>query len=216
MLTEEKEDYLKAIYHNGGKTSYINNKKIASDMNVKPPSVSEMMARLEKEGYVEIKPYKGAKLSQKGIDTTLKLITRHRLIECFLIEQLKYEWHEVHDEAEVLEHRVSDMFIERLDELLGYPKYCPHGSIIPRTEEDSEQVLDNIMSVQVGNAFVLQKVIDEYEILAYLSQHHVHIGDTITLKQRDKANAVIYLEKEGHAFIISEDNAQKMFVQQKV
>lgn len=91
-------------------------------LNIKPPSVSEMVGRLEKEGYVMTKPYKGVKLSELGLSYTLDVIKRHRLIELFLIEVLNYTWEEVHVEAEVLEHRVSKLFVERLDELLKYPK----------------------------------------------------------------------------------------------
>ena len=91
-----------------------------------------MVGRLEKEGYVETKHYKGARLTEEGLKQTLDIIKRHRLLELFLIEILQYNWEEVHQEAEILEHRISDLFVERLDKILNFPKTCPHGGVIPR------------------------------------------------------------------------------------
>ena len=96
-----------------------------------------MVGRLEK-GYVETKHYKGVKLSDEGLKHTLDIIKRHRLLELFLIEVLQYNWEEVHQEAEILEHRISDLFVERLDKILDYPETCPHGGIIP--EIDFEEI----------------------------------------------------------------------------
>ncbi|MEJ7495946.1 metal-dependent transcriptional regulator, partial [Staphylococcus pasteuri] len=76
--------------------------------------------------------YKGARLTKEGLNRTLDIIKRHRLLELFLIEILQYNWEEVHQEAEILEHRISDLFVERLDKTLNYPRTCPHGGVIPR------------------------------------------------------------------------------------
>ena len=138
MLTEEKEDYLKAILTHHGDTEYVTNKVLSQYLNIKPPSVSEMLNRLEKSNYVETKPYKGVRLTDSGLTYTLDIIKRHRLIELFLIKVLDYNWEEVHQEAEILEHRVSHLFVERLDKVLDYPKTCPHGGVIPRDNQYKE------------------------------------------------------------------------------
>ena len=83
-----------------------------------------MVGRLEKEGYVETKHYKGARLTEEGLKQTLDIIKRHRLLELFLIEILQYNWEEVHQEAEILEHRISDLFVERLDKILNFRKHA--------------------------------------------------------------------------------------------
>ena len=88
-----------------------------------------MVNRLEKAGFVETKHYKGVKLSEEGLSHTLDIIKRHRLLEQFLIEVLNYNWEEVHQEAEILEHKISDLFLERIDKLLNYPETCPHGEL---------------------------------------------------------------------------------------
>ncbi|TDM12908.1 metal-dependent transcriptional regulator [Macrococcus bovicus] len=211
MLTEEKEDYLKAIYALGGATEYVSNKQLAEYLKIKPPSVSEMMSRMQKEDLVELKAYKGVKLTRQSKVLTLNLIKRHRLIECFLIQSLNYSWNEVHAEAEVLEHRVSDQFIERLDEMLEYPKYCPHGSLIPRGEI-TEEKMTTVIDLSEGTSFILKKVRDEYNLLAYLSEQDVSINDWLQIEKIDSANKVIYLKKEK-SFIVSFENAEKMFTQ---
>lgn len=210
MLTEEKEDYLKIIYYHKGKLEYVSNKIIANALNIKPPSVSEMMTRLEKEQLVEIKPYKGVKLTETGMKEVLRLLKRHRLIECFLIESLKYNWDEVHAEAEVLEHKVTDMFIERLDEMLGFPEYCPHGARIPRGE-DIEEFSDSILELAEGQTFTLRQVKDEVALLQYLSEQHVKVNDQLKVIKKDIANKVVYLEKDTNEFVLSFENAEKLY-----
>ncbi|TDM04106.1 metal-dependent transcriptional regulator [Macrococcus carouselicus] len=209
MLSEEKEDYLKAIYTLGGTEHYISNKQLAEQLNIRPPSVTEMVGRLTKEGFTESKAYRGTRLTSKGLDTALKLVKRHRLIECFLIQSLGYKWDEVHREAEVLEHRVSDLFIDRLDQLLDYPEYCPHGSLIPRGEDVHEQ-LKQVIQLAAGDQFRLRKVHDEYALLAYLTDYEVAINDMIDVLKIDEANQIMYL-KHTVPFAISFDNARKMF-----
>ncbi|MCE4956552.1 metal-dependent transcriptional regulator [Macrococcoides caseolyticum] len=210
MLTEEKEDYLKIIYYHKGKDHFVSNKIIANALSIKPPSVSEMMTRLEKEALVEIKPYKGVKLTQQGMKEVVRLLKRHRLIECFLIESLKYNWDEVHAEAEVLEHKVSDMFIERLDEMLGYPEYCPHGAKIPR-DEHIEEFTDSILELNERQTFTLKQVEDEAALLKYLSEHHVKVSDTLTITKKDESNKILYIQKDNDEFVLSYENASKLY-----
>ncbi|WP_414054491.1 metal-dependent transcriptional regulator [Macrococcus equi] len=210
MLTEEKEDYLKTIYYHKGKDTFVSNKVIANAMAIKPPSVSEMMTRLEKEQLVEIKPYKGVKLTPLGMKEVIRLLKRHRLIECFLIESLKYNWEEVHAEAEVLEHKVTDMFIERLDEMLGYPEFCPHGARIPRGE-DIEEFSDSILNLEEQQTFTLKQVEDEVELLKYLSEHQVRVNDQLKIMKKDESNKIIYIKKGKHEFVLSFENAEKLF-----
>ncbi|AMY05570.1 metal-dependent transcriptional regulator [Staphylococcus condimenti] len=212
MLTEEKEDYLKAILNNGGATSFVTNKKLSQYLNIKPPSVSEMVNRLEKAGYVITKPYKGVKLSEEGFNHTLEIIKRHRLLELFLIEILKYNWEEVHQEAEVLEHRVSDLFVERLDSLLNYPTTCPHGGVIPRNGKFEEIYNDSLKNFEEGDHVTIRRVRDRTKLLIYLSSKSISIGDEIVVESQDDTNQVIAIRKEDDPLIIlSYENAAHIF-----
>ncbi|MGS4199605.1 metal-dependent transcriptional regulator [Staphylococcus pseudintermedius] len=211
MLTEEKEDYLKAILSHDGIDKYVSNKTLSRFLNIKPPSVSEMVGRLEKEGYVMTKPYKGVKLSELGLSYTLDVIKRHRLIELFLIEVLNYTWEEVHVEAEVLEHRVSKLFVERLDELLKYPKTCPHGGVIPRDNHFEEIYKIPLLSFEEGDVVKIRRVRDRSELLVFLSSKALSIGDTVKVIAKDDINRLMELENKGEKIVLSYQNAEVIF-----
>ncbi|HBB6316491.1 metal-dependent transcriptional regulator [Staphylococcus delphini] len=211
MLTEEKEDYLKAILSHDGINTYVSNKTLSRFLNIKPPSVSEMVGRLEKEGYVMTKPYKGVKLSELGLSYTLDVIKRHRLIELFLIEVLNYTWEEVHVEAEVLEHRVSKLFVERLDELLKYPKTCPHGGVIPRDNHFEEIYKIPLLSFEEGDVVTIRRVRDRSELLVFLSSKALSIGDTVKVIVKDDINRLMELENKGEKIVLSYQNAEVIF-----
>lgn len=211
MLTEEKEDYLKAILSHDGIDTYVSNKTLSRFLNIKPPSVSEMVGRLEKEGYVMTKPYKGVKLSELGLLYTLDVIKRHRLIELFLIEVLNYTWEEVHVEAEVLEHRVSKLFVERLDELLKYPKTCPHGGVIPRDNHFEEIYKIPLLSFEEGDVVTIRRVRDRSELLVFLSSKALSIGDTVKVIAKDDINRLMELENKGEKIVLSYQNAEVIF-----
>lgn len=132
-----EENYLKTIYHlsqeNDGPVS---TNAIAESLNTKAASVTDMIKKLSAKEVVSYQKYKGVQVSEKGKKTALQVIRKHRLWETFLVEKLKFNWDEVHEVAEQLEHIKSPLLIERLDEMLGYPKYDPHGDPIP--DEDGE------------------------------------------------------------------------------
>ncbi|MBX8992912.1 MULTISPECIES: metal-dependent transcriptional regulator [Staphylococcus] len=214
MLTEEKEDYLKAILTHHGDTEYVTNKMLSQYLNIKPPSVSEMLNRLEKSNYVETKPYKGVRLTDSGLTYTLDIIKRHRLIELFLIKVLDYNWEEVHQEAEILEHRVSHLFVERLDKVLDYPKTCPHGGVIPRDNQYKEIYTKNLIEFDEGSVVTIERVRDRTELLIYLSSKEISIGDTITIESKDDTNNVIIISKGDISTILSYDNAKHIYVEE--
>jgi DtxR family Mn-dependent transcriptional regulator len=131
MTSKSKEDYLKNIYHLQTKQKVVNTTALAGILSVSPASVSEMISRLSKEGLIKNTPYYGFKLTKSGEKIAVNLVRKHRLIEVFLHEHLNYQWDEVHQEAEGLEHVCSDIFIDKLEKYLKYPKVDPHGDPIP-------------------------------------------------------------------------------------
>ncbi len=128
-------DYLKAIWMLGGADS-VTTKDLAARLKIAPASVSEMLGRLNEAALVKHVPYHGATLAPRGLKEAMRLVRRHRLIETFLVQHLGFPWNEIHEEAEVLEHAVSDRFIEALDNLLGNPTHDPHGDPIPSAGGD--------------------------------------------------------------------------------
>lgn len=128
------EDFIKAVYVLQQQSERVSTNALAEALDVKAPSVTDMARRLESDGYLDYEKYRGVRLAEKGLVIALKLVRRHRLIELYLVQELGYELHEVHDEAEVLEHNVSDRFIQAVAEKLGNPNIDPHGDPIPSAE----------------------------------------------------------------------------------
>src|SRR6185437_12757525 len=130
-LTRSVEDYLKAIYRLSPSGRPASTSEIAHLLELSAPSVSGMIKRLSEQGLLEHVPYKGVLLTPEGRRAALRMLRRHRLIEAYLVEFLGYSWDTVHEEAERLEHAVSDLLIERMAAALGHPAVDPHGDPIP-------------------------------------------------------------------------------------
>lgn len=183
-ITKNKEDYLKAIYELGGKDNKISNKKITEALKVSAPSVSEMINKLLQDGYIEHIPYKGVILTPLGLKQAIEIKKRHLLWEVFLVEKLGYHWEDVHDEAEKLEHVTSPELEKLLDKYLNYPKFCPHGNPIIR-EEDEEKSYISMKDLSKGEKAVIKRLRDNKEVLRYIEEVNLKIGDQIELVDKD-------------------------------
>ncbi len=137
-ITVSKEDYLKAIWNLSERgleeKSEAATKDLSAMLDVSPPAVSKMLKQMELQSLVAHTPYYGVRLTGKGREIALRIVRRHRLLELFLTKILDYDLNSVHDEAERLEHHISDEFEQKIDALLGFPEKCPHGSPIPSRE----------------------------------------------------------------------------------
>ncbi|SDM42144.1 DtxR family transcriptional regulator, Mn-dependent transcriptional regulator [Catalinimonas alkaloidigena] len=132
MFTYTEENYLKAIYHlTEGDTASVSTNAIAEAVDTRPASVTDMLRKLAAKDLIHYIKYQGVSLTDSGQAIALQVIRKHRLWETFLVEKLKFQWDQVHEVAEQLEHIQSPLLIERLDELLGYPQFDPHGDPIP-------------------------------------------------------------------------------------
>jgi len=131
MQSFTEENYLKVIYHLAEQTSNVQTNAIAEQIQTKPASVTDMIKKLADKGLVDYVKYQGVTLTEKGKQTAIDIVRKHRLWEVFLVDKLNFKWDEVHDVAEELEHIKSIALIERLDEFLGFPKSDPHGDPIP-------------------------------------------------------------------------------------
>ena len=169
-LTRSVEDYLKAIYELETAGAGAQTSAIAAALEIAPPSVSGMLRRLSDAGMLRRVPYRGVHLTPKGRRSALRMLRRHRVIETYLASKLGYGWDSVHDEAERLEHAVSDELIERMAMALGNPRHDPHGAPIPSRDGDvEEQQLVPLTEVPVGHSAELRLVSDrDGERLRYL------------------------------------------------
>jgi DtxR family transcriptional regulator, Mn-dependent transcriptional regulator len=209
-------DYLKAVWEqavdSGGAAS---TKGVAARLSVSSASVSNMFARLQEMGLVRYERYRGATLTERGREEALRLVRRHRLIETFLLEHLGYDWQEVHDEAERLEHAVSDGFTERLAELLGHPDHDPHGDPIPSAEGTLEVEESFTLSQAVADQRVrISKVRDEdAAMLDYLGDRNLVPGRLLSVREVRSLDGVVVVEdEEAEVHALGEPLARSIFV----
>ena len=130
-LTRSKQDYLKALYELAPQGETVPPSRLAATLEVSAPSVTNMLGRLAAERLVAHAPRAGARLTAAGRRRALEMVRRHRILETFLVEVLGFDWSEVHEDAEVLEHHVSDRVLQAMHRLLGHPDRDPHGHPIP-------------------------------------------------------------------------------------
>jgi DtxR family Mn-dependent transcriptional regulator len=174
VLSDVMEDYLKSIYTLQAETGPpVSTSAIAELLGKTPPTVTSMVGKLEERGLVSREKYKGVELTREGETVALEVIRHHRLLEAYLAEHLDYDWSEVHDEADALEHHISEEFERRVAEALGDPEVDPHGDPIPSADltpldaDDSTRLDDHA----VGEWVVVTRVSDrDEEELAYLAE----------------------------------------------
>lgn len=214
-MTPMKEDYLKIIFELGGTQKKISNKQIALSLNIAAGSVTEMVNKLVKEELVEHTPYAGISLTKPGILLAEDLVRKHRLWECFLVYKLNYKLQDVDGESELLEHVTSEYLLDHLSEFLGHPTHCPHGGVIPdkegNYEEDSHLVLE---AVEDNTKVVIERFIDNHDLLTYLDDLELHIGDKLTVVSHApfEGPVEIKLENTGEVRNISYKAAHYIFV----
>lgn len=161
-FTRSQEDYLKALYHLHGDQRPVPTRDLAQRLGISSPSVSEMVTRLTAQGLVEHDRYRGQQLTREGRKVAVELVRHHRLLEMFLVQVLGYSWDEVHDEAERLEHVMSERMEERIFELLGRPELDPHGHAIPSASGKVRSLSERPLSeCHAGEKVVVQGVSDE-------------------------------------------------------
>lgn len=185
-MTPNKEDYLKRIYELNEGQNKISNKEIAALMEVSPPAVSEMIKKMIQENWISKDKISGYLVTKKGMVVVSNLYRKHRLIEIFLIKELGYSPNDVHEEAEILEHTVSDKFIDRLELKLNCPEFCPHGGSIPRKGQLLQETYTTALSqVSKTGRYVLKRYHDQSNLMSYLKEHQFNLLDTFQLTKID-------------------------------
>ena len=213
-LSEKMRDYLKAIHSLRGAEERVAVSVVADHLGVAVASVSNMVKRLAELDLVRHTPYKGIDLTEAGEQEALRLIRAHRLIELFLTEVVGLQWDEVHDEAERLEHAVSDRLVERIAELLGHPTVDPHGDPIP-TEEGlvDEEALPDLTELEVGQRAEIRRVTaQDPAMLQYLSSVGLTPDKTITVMEIGPFEGPLTLLIDGAQHIIGWKVAQEVQV----
>lgn len=198
-LSLTEENYLKAIYKLSSKKA-VNTNAIADEVETAPASVSDMIKKLAKKKLVDYRKYQGVKLTESGEKIALQIVRKHRLWEVFLVDKLDFNWDEVHDIAEQLEHIKSPLLIKKLDKHLGFPRFDPHGDPIPDEDGNMNAKPKELLSkldINAGGVVVgLNDSSDEF--LQYLNKLGIYIGAKIKLIDKisfDKSVEVVIDEK---------------------
>jgi DtxR family Mn-dependent transcriptional regulator len=214
------ENYLKAIYL--GQTQLLGPQRLvpmgqlASSLGVAPGTATTMVKTLAEAGLVEYEPYNGVRLLPAGAKLAALVLRRHRLIELFLVKVLGMRWDEVHDDAEQLEHVVSDRLIERIDELLGHPEVDPHGDPIPTREgEIVARELDTLLTCPLHTRVTVTRVTDQdAAFLRFIESHHLKPGQMIEVEARDEVSDSVRLKgKDDQRITIGTRAASKLLVE---
>jgi DtxR family Mn-dependent transcriptional regulator len=194
--------------------SRVKTKELAERLEISLPSVTSMLKTLAEEGMVNYRPYKGARLTEAGTKAALRVIRNHRLIEVFLIQTLGYSWDEVHDEAERLEHAVSEKLVSRIDEFLGCPKFDPHGDPIPTAEGEIHRPETMPLSdATPGSRYRVERVLDqEPDVLRYLDKIGLTPSETFEVVEILSFDGQMFLKVDGVDATISRSLASRLLV----
>jgi len=213
-FTQSQEDYLKALYHLHGDTRPVPTRELAQRLGISSPSVSEMVNRLEAQGLVEHDRYRGQQLTREGRKVALELVRHHRLLEMFLVQVLGYSWDEVHEEAERLEHVISERMEQRIFDLLGRPELDPHGHAIPSLTGKVRPISDRPLSeCRAGESLVVQGVSDDdAATLRELERRHLLPGTRIEVVAASEFEGPIEVRIKGRREQIPLGLARAMFV----
>ncbi|MEM7108517.1 MAG: metal-dependent transcriptional regulator [Bacteroidota bacterium] len=200
MLSFAEENYLKTIYHLAEQSGEsVSTNSIADELNTKAASVTDMIKRLSVKGILSYQKYKGVHVSEAGKMAALQVIRKHRLWETFLVAKLKFNWDEVHEVAEQLEHIRSPLLIRRLDELLGHPKFDPHGDPIPdENGRFNEKPKSPLLELEIERSGVVVAVQDDSPaFLQYLDKIGIYIGAKIKLVDRIDFDGSMEIQIDG-------------------
>jgi DtxR family Mn-dependent transcriptional regulator len=213
------ENYLKTIYlicsRQGEQAAATG--AIAAALEVSPGSVTSMLKTLHESGLAEYAPYEGVRLTSRGRELALKVLRRHRLIELFLVKTLGMSWDEVHEEAEHMEHTVSDRLINRIDQFLGYPETDPHGDPIPKADGVMplmpSTATHSLAECPAGAGFKLARVLDQSpEFLRYLSAAGLDLGAEGHVTANQREGGIVSVRLADQEATLSHEAASKLMV----
>jgi DtxR family Mn-dependent transcriptional regulator len=217
-LSTAEENYVKSIYHLQMTDDLVNTNALAKELNTKAASVTDMLKKLKTKKLIQYQRYYGFRLNEKGIQTALNIIRRHRLWEFFLVSKLGFEWDKVHSIAEELEHVSSLDLIKKLDTFLGNPTIDPHGDPIPDVNGKMPLIKQiNLSKLPLKRTAVVSSVKNQStELLEMLSHHGIAIGSQIRVNKIFDFDRSIEIKlPKQPACIISEQVAKNIFVYDK-
>lgn len=215
-FTSGKDDYLKAIYLITEEHELVSNKELSDMLQVSPPSVSEMISKLQKQELIDYTAYKGSRITKKGKKEAGKLLRYHALWEVFLVEKLGFKWSGAHELAEGLEHQTSDELAEKLADFLGHPRHSPHGDPIPNADGVRKGLTRRVLSeCDTGEKTTIRRIVEDYELMDYLQSKKIIIEMKVEVKEKAEYEGPVLLGTENGDIWISYKAAEQIYVDDK-
>ena len=211
------ENYIKQIYLEAQKDSceQVPMKRLAEGVGVSPGTATSMVKSLARSGLIDYEPRGGSRLTAEGEQLALNVLRRHRLVEAFLVEVLKLDWSEVHGEAEMLEHAISDKVLEKIDELIGRPRFDPHGDPIPTNRGEIDDTrFEPLTQRATGDRLRIVRVIDQdARFLQFAERAGLIPGAVLVVERRDpQADAVAIAVAGRDSITLGASAAAKILV----
>ncbi|HEY6201478.1 MAG TPA: metal-dependent transcriptional regulator [Candidatus Limnocylindria bacterium] len=205
------EEYLQAVYTLADEGGQVIGARLAEFLRISPAAVSEMVHRLERDGLLKLDERKEVRLTPRGLTAASSIIRRHRLAERMLVDLLGYEWWKTHEEAERIEHAMSQEMEERLVRVLGDPQTCPHGNPMPGSTPRPTRLLERLAT---GERATVERIPDQFEhepgFLEYLDTQGIRPG--VTLEMIEQRPGLLRVSVDGTSRSIRPDCGQKVWM----
>ncbi len=216
MFTLAEENYLKNIFHlQQLSPEGVSTNAIAEKLDTKPSSATDMVQKLAEKDVLTYIKYKGTTLTENGKKIAANIIRKHRLWEVFLVEKLNFQWDEVHEIAEQLEHIQSEDLIARLDKYLEYPSVDPHGDPIPDSngnfKKTEKKLLSKLQPSQTGICVGVKESASDF--LKYLDKRNIAIGTEISVLEKDDFDDSMTIQIKNETYFITKKVTENLYVQ---
>ena len=214
MISLSEENYLKAIFHLADKENTVTINEISKFLDVKMPSVNNMMKKFAEKNWVRYESYKPLKITDSGKKQAALVVRKHRLTEMFLVEKMNFGWENVHEIAEQLEHIHSETFFDKMDEILNFPKYDPHGEPIPDKDGNIiAQDLKKLSECENHQKVIFTSVtISDDDFLTYLNIKNLELGKEIEVLAIEKFDKSMTINIDGCPTVLSKMVCDKILV----
>lgn len=211
-LTEE--NYLKAIFHLKNEDHTVTVSELSKFLNVKMPSVNNMMKKFADKKWVIYETYQPLVITDKGMKEASLVVRKHRLTEMFLVERMNFGWEDVHEIAEQLEHVHSALFFDKMDEILNFPKFDPHGEPIPDKDGNIiAQDLKKLSSCRVGECVIFKAVTySNHEFLNYLNDRNITLETEMEILKIEDFDQTLHVRTGSESVMLSPSAADKILV----
>jgi len=214
MISLSEENYLKAIFHLADKENTVTINEISKFLDVKMPSVNNMMKKFAEKNWVRYESYKPLKITDSGKKQAALVVRKHRLTEMFLVEKMNFGWENVHEIAEQLEHIHSETFFDKMDEILNFPKYDPHGEPIPDKDGNIiAQDLKKLSECEKHQKVIFTSVtISDDDFLTYLNIKNLELGKEIEVLDIEKFDKSMTVKIDQTPTVLSKIVCDKILV----